>query len=367
MPTDAPAPDRIVRARRIHLLGSHPPAEALLVRAGRVACAGSFDDARGLAAPGARIDDLRGAVVTPGLTDAHVHLTTYGLSLRRVDLNAAGTYEQALETIGRAAREGEGWLRGIGWDAHRWGRLPSRTELDAVCPDRPCYFQSHDIHGAWLNGAALAACGITADTPDPDGGQIVRDYAGEPRGVLLENAMKLAERHLPAESPAERAAALAEAQRELHRLGLTGVHSVEVTGLEDFSALAEAGALRLRGLQGLPPPRLSAAIEAGLRSGFGGEWLRIGGVKMFLDGALGSRTAWLREPYVGADDRGIQTLAADEFRGHVRRAAAAGISSTVHAIGDAAVELALGVLASIPPPPAMPHRIEHLQLCPPDL
>jgi predicted amidohydrolase YtcJ len=360
-------PDLVVRARRIHVLGDHPPVEALLVRAGRVAFAGAFDDARGMAAPGARVEDLGEAVVTPGLTDAHVHLTTYGLSLRRVDLNAARTHAEALEAIGRAAASGEGWLRGIGWDVHRWGRMPTRQELDAVCSSRPCYFQSHDIHGAWLNGAALAVCGITADTSDPDGGQIVRDYAGEPTGVLLENAMKLAERHLPAESPAERVAALAEAQRELHRLGLTGVHSVEVTGVEDFSALAEEGALRLRVLQAIPLPRLSAAIATGLRSGFGGEWLRIGGVKMFLDGALGSRTAWLRAPYVCADDRGIQTLAADEFREHVRRAAEAGIASTVHAIGDAAVELALGVLSSIPPPSAVPHRIEHLQLCPPDL
>lgn len=383
MPTDVPAPDLIIRARRIYLLGGQPPAEALLVRDGRIAFAGGFEQARGLAAPGARVEDLRDAVVTPGLTDAHVHLTTWGLSLRRVNLNAARSYEQALEMIGRAARSGDGWLRGIGWDAHRWGRLPSRAELDAVCPARPCYFLSHDIHGAWLNGAALAACGITAATPDPEGGRIVRDAAGEPTGVLLEKALALAERHLPAETQAERTAALADAQRELHRLGLTGVHSVEVTGMEDFTALAEADALRLRVLQAIALPRLSAAIEAGLRSGvaprisrssspissggFLGEWLRVGGVKMFLDGALGSRTAWMREPYEGTDDRGVQTLPPEEFRDHVRRAAEAGIASTVHAIGDAAVALALDVLSSVPRPAAMPHRIEHLQLCPPDL
>ena len=367
MPQSAPPPDLIVRARRIHLLGGGAPAEALLVRAGRVAFAGTFDAARAMAAPGARVEDLGDAVVTPGLTDAHVHLTTYGLSLRRVDLNAAGTYEQALQAIGRAAPQGEGWLRGLGWDAHRWGRLPARQELDQVCPGRPCCFQSHDIHGAWLNSAALAACGIARDTPDPDGGRIVRNADGEPTGVLLEKATALAERHLPPDTPAERAAALAGAQREVHALGLTGVHSVEVTGLEDFSALAEAGALRLRVLQAIPLARLSAAIETGVRSGFGGEWLRIGGVKMFLDGALGSRTAWLREPYVGSDDRGVQTLPPGEFREQVRRAAEAGIASTVHAIGDAAVELALDVLSSTPPPAAMPHRIEHLQLCPPDL
>jgi hypothetical protein len=367
MPDTTALHDLVIRARRIHVLGDSPPAEALLVRGGRVAFAGAYDQARALAAPGAHVEDLRDAVVTPGLTDAHVHLTTYGLSLARADLNAAATYEQALELIGRAAASGDGWLRGLGWDAHRWGRLPSRRELDAVCPDRPCYFQSHDIHGAWLNSAALAACGITAATPDPEGGRILRGDDGEPSGVLLEKAVRIVDRHAPVEALPERVTALAAAQRKVHVLGLTGVHSVEVTGLEDFAALAEAGELRLRVLQAIPLVRLSAAIETGLRSGFGGEWLRVGGVKMFVDGALGSRTAWLGEPYAGTDDRGVQTLPPEEFREHVRRAAQAGIASTVHAIGDAAVELALRVLSSTPPPATMPHRIEHLQLCPPDL
>jgi predicted amidohydrolase YtcJ len=367
MPSPSLPPDLIVRARRIHVLGDHPPVEAVVVRGGRVAAIGGWDEVRGMAMPGARVEDLRDAVVTPGFVDAHVHLTTYGLSLRRVDLNAAATLSAALEMIGRAAKSGDGWVRGIGWDVHRWGRLPAREELDAVCPDRPCCFQSHDIHGAWLNSRAMELCGITGDTPDPEGGRIVRAHDGEPTGVLLEKAMTLAERHLPPETLAERRDALLDAQREVHRLGLTGVHSVEVTGLEDFSAVAEAGALRLRVLQAIPLARLSAAIHTGLRSGFGGEWMRIGGVKMFLDGALGSRTAWLREPYVGGDGCGIQTLPEDEFRNHVERAAAAGIASTVHAIGDAAVELAIDVLGSVPPPRTMPHRIEHLQLCPPDL
>ncbi|HEU4562855.1 MAG TPA: amidohydrolase [Longimicrobium sp.] len=360
-------PDLIVRARRIHVLGDHPPVEALLVRCGRVAAVGSFEQMRSLAGAGARVEDLGDATVTPGLTDAHVHLTIHGLSLRRVDLNAAAGIPQALEMIGAAAGTGEGWLRGIGWDVHRWGRLPTAADLDAVAPERPCYFHSHDIHGAWLNTAALRICGITAETPDPEGGQIVRGPDGQPTGVLLETAMALAARHLPPDTLAERTDALVAAQAQLHALGLTGVHSVEVTGLEDFSALAEQGRLRLRVLQAIQLNRLTQAIESGLRSGFGGEWLRIGGVKMFLDGALGSRTAWMREPYVGTDDRGINTLPPDDFRRHVTRAAQAGISSTVHAIGDAAVELALDVLSSVPAPRTMPHRIEHLQLCPPDL
>src|SRR3982750_2140807 len=146
MPQSAPSPDLIVRARRIHLLGGEAPAEALVGRAGRGAVAGTLDAPRRRAAAGARVEDRGDAVVTPGLTDAHVHLTTYGLSLRRVDLNAAPTLRDALGMTGRAAWAGAGWVRGIGGDVPRWGPLPNAEELDAVCPHRPCYFQSHDIH-----------------------------------------------------------------------------------------------------------------------------------------------------------------------------------------------------------------------------
>lgn len=363
-----PAPDLVLTARRIHLLGDRPPAQALLIRDGRIAAAGTEDQVRAAALSGARAEHVDG-VVTPGLTDAHVHLTLWALARRRVDLNAARTLDDGLAAVAEAAREGEGWVRGLGWDRHRWGGLPAKEPLDRVCPDRPVFLQSHDIHAAWVNTEALRRCGITRDTPDPAGGEIVRGADGEPTGVLLEKAVRLVESQLPRESAEEVRAALLDAQAEAHRLGLTGVHSVEVTGIEDFAAMEQDGVLRLRVLQAIPLARLDHAIAVGLRSGFGGAWLRIGGVKMFLDGALGSRTAWLRQPYEGgaADDTGIRTLEPEEFRDNVARAARAGIASTVHAIGDAAVELAIDVLGGTERPRAMPHRIEHVQLCPPDL
>jgi predicted amidohydrolase YtcJ len=367
MPPHA-APDLVLTARRIHVLGDRPPAEALLIRGGRIAAAGTEAEVRAAALPGARVEHVDG-VVTPGLTDAHVHLTTWALARRQVDLNAARTLDDGVAAVAEAARTGEGWVRGLGWDRHRWGGLPTKEPLDRVAPDRPAFLLSHDIHGAWVNSAALRRCGITRDTPDPAGGEIVRDARGEPTGVLLEKAVRLVESHLPQPSSAEVRAALLEAQAEAHRLGLTGVHSVEVTGIEDWSAMEQDDLLRLRVLQSIPLPRLDHAIALGLRSGFGSEWLRIGGVKMFMDGALGSRTAWMRQPYEGgaAGDTGIRTLETEEFRDNVRRAAEAGIASTVHAIGDAAVEMAIDVLGSAPRPRAMPHRIEHVQLCPPDL
>lgn len=367
MPPHA-APDLVLTARRIHVLGDRPPAQALLIRGGRIAAAGTAGEVRAAAPPGARTEHVD-AVVTPGLTDAHVHLTTWALARRQVDLNAARTLDDGVAAVAEAARKGEGWVRGLGWDRHRWGGLPAKEALDRVCPDRPAFLLSHDIHGAWVNTEALRRCGITRDTPDPAGGEIVRDAQGEPTGVLLEKAMRLVESHLPQPSAQEVRAALLEAQAEAHELGLTGVHSVEVTGLEDFAAMEQDGVLRLRVLQSIPLARLDHAIAVGLRSGFGSEWLRIGGVKMFMDGALGSRTAWMRQPYEGgaADDTGIRTLETEEFRDNVRRAAEAGIASTVHAIGDASVELAIDVLGAAERPRAMPHRIEHVQLCPPDL
>ncbi|HEU4880822.1 MAG TPA: amidohydrolase [Longimicrobium sp.] len=366
MPSHA-APDLVLTARRIHVLGDRAPVQALLIRAGRIAAAGTADEVRAAALPGARAEHVDG-IVTPGLTDAHVHLTTWALARRQVDLNAARTLDDGVAAVAQAARAGEGWIRGLGWDQHRWGGLPTKEPLDRVCPDRPAYLLSHDIHAAWVNTETLRRCGITRDTPDPAGGEIVRDAQGEPTGVLLEKAVRLVESHLPHPSAEEVRAALLEAQAEAHRLGLTGVHSVEVTGLEDFAAMEQDGVLRLRVLQSIPLPRLDHAIAVGLRSGFGSEWLRIGGVKMFMDGALGSRTAWMRQPYEGAvGDVGIRTLEPDDFRDNVARAAAAGIASTVHAIGDAAVELAIDVLGAAPRPRAMPHRIEHVQLCPPDL
>lgn len=360
--------DLIILARRIHILGDQPPVNAVLIRDGRVRAVGSEAEVRSAALPGARVESLPDAVITPGLTDAHVHLTAWALARRRVELHEDATLDAALRRVGSAAATGEGWVRGLGWDANRWGGTPDRHALDHVSPDRPVYVESHDLHAGWVNSRGLRVCGITRDTPDPEGGKIVRDpESGEPTGILLERAKLLAEAHLPEPSQEEVHEALLDAQSEVHRLGLTGVHSVEPSGIADFEALRQAGRLRLRVLQSIALGQLDAAIAVGLRSGFGGDWIRIGGVKMFLDGALGSRTAWMREPYEGEpDNRGIETLSAAEFPDTVRRAAAAGIASTVHAIGDAAVDRALDTLGSAPRVEAMPHRIEHVQLCAPD-
>lgn len=370
-------PLRLLRARRVHSLGdvaaaglggaAGPPADAVLVRGGRVLAVGAWPRLRDLA-PDAPVLDLGDAVVTPALTDAHVHLIDWALARRGPDLAACASEADAVSAVAaHAGADAEAWVVARGWNPHRWGALPSAASLDRALPGRAVALQSHDMHALWASGEALRRAGIDADTRDPEGGRIERDAHGRPTGLLLENAATLVLARVPAPTAAERRAAVLEAQAELHRLGIAGVHSVEPDSLSVYQALLAEDELRLRILQHLPLAKLEEAATLGVRSGFGGPWLRIGGVKMFLDGALGSRTALLRAPYEGEDGRGIATLEPDAFRAAVARAAGVGLASTVHAIGDAAVDLALDVLADpAVRVPALPHRIEHLQLVAPD-
>lgn len=332
---------------------------------------GTFEDLRRRAAD-ARVIDLPGHTLTPGLTDAHVHLLEWALSRRGLDLASAPSAAAAARAVaGQAARaEGAdaGWILGGGWEPHGWSDAPHRRLLDDLVPGRPVLLRSHDLHSVWASGEALRRAGVGPATADPPGGRIERDADGEPTGILRENAQQLVLGAVPAPAETARRAAALEAQAALHRLGVTGVHCVEPDSLGILEALRAADRLALRVLQALPLAGLDDAIRLGLRSGFGGEWLRIGGVKMFLDGALGSRTALLREPYEGSEDRGLSTLPPADFRDAVRRGSAAGLAMTVHAIGDAAVDLALDVLASegraLDGP--VPHRIEHVQLVAPE-
>jgi predicted amidohydrolase YtcJ len=358
-------------ARRVRTLADDGPAEAdaVLVRDGFTVAVGRAAELRGMAD---HVVELGDAVLTPGLTDAHIHLIEWAFARRAVDLSATASPEEAAAAA-VAGSAAIGWLRGTGWNAHRWGgRAPHRHLLDAVfAADEPVVLQSQDMHALWVNGAALRAAGITAATPDPAGGRIERDADGEPTGVLYEYACAPVIAALPGPPPELVLDAVADAQAALHAAGVTAVHSYpgihipRPTPLAVCEQLRAAGRLRLRVLQHIPREDLEHAVALGLQSGFGGDWIRIGAVKMFLDGALGSRTAWMRAPYAGAGDCGICVLPAAEFRAIVRRAARAGLASTVHAIGDAAVCLALDVLAD---PElrvtALPHRIEHVQCMP---
>lgn len=364
----------LVIADRVHAPGApaEEAARSVLIDGDRIVAIGPADVLRARAH---ETLDLSGTVLTPGLCDAHIHLTEWALARRELDLSGSVSAEDAASRVEAAARERPGtWLRGRGWNANAWtGGEPHRALLDRAAGGRPVALQSHDMHSLWASTRALERAGIGDDTPDPEGGRIVRDAAGSATGLLLENAARLVVEAAPGPTFEDAREAVLDAQRELHRLGITAVHSFPGIHVPDpdplpvLEALEAQGLLRLRVLQHIRLEQLDEVIGAGLRSGRGSGWIRFGAVKMFLDGALGSCTAWMAEPYRTADHRGIRTMEPDDFRNAVRHAAAHGIASTVHAIGDAAVALAFDVLSQGALRVAdLPHRVEHVQCCPAD-
>jgi predicted amidohydrolase YtcJ len=348
-----------VRAARIRTLDpNQPDAECLVVRGGAIEATGSVTDAVSL---------FGGSL--EWLTDSHIHLVEWALGLARPDIASQKTMKEALECVAgvAAASPADAWLEFKGWDP-AWRSQAELIDLDAASHGRAVVLVAHDLHSGWLNTEAMRRLNIGPERSDPPGGFVERGPEGRPTGVLKERALDWWYQGRPQPSETERRRAVLEGQAALHRLGVTAVHSVEAP--ESFRTLAElerSGELRLRVLHHLPQRFLDSLIECGVISGFGGEWVRIGGIKYFTDGALGSRTAWMLEPYADSAGSGIRRLEAGEFAGDVDRAARAGLSATVHAIGDAAVRMTLDALeAAGSAGLAIPHRIEHLQCVHPD-
>jgi len=364
-----PADLILVNCRAYTVEDDNPLAEAIAVRDGRILAVGRSGDVLPTAGPGTRVVDLGGRAVIPGLIDAHLHLLSFALSLGRVDLAGASSLEEALARVRAGAaglRPGE-WVLGGGWDKNLWGRLPHRRDLDAVAPANPVLLASKDYHSQWASSLALELAGVRPETASPPGGEILRDPAtGELTGILQENAGRLVARAVPPPSPERCDAALLQALGIAASAGLTGLQTFE--GPEVLAALQRLrarGALDLRVCCHLRRESLADAARLGLRTGFGDEWLRLGHLKLFLDGALGSQTAYMLEPYSGSVSRGIQVLTREELRELVGVAIEAGLAPAVHAIGDAANRLALDVFEETAPAwrrAGLRPRIEHVQL-----
>jgi len=351
-------------------------AEALLVRGDEICAVGREDEIRAAAADLPHVPeeiDLNGAVVVPGLVDSHTHFASYCEMSLGVDLTGTETLDEALERVRMlAAEKGVGeWIRGWGWNKNLWDddSFPLRSDLDRVTREHPVALTSKDGHAMWVNTPALSQAGIDENTPDPAGGRIIPGEDGRPSGVLLETAMDLIQQVISPISLGEMKEALMQGQAEAHSLGLTGVITCE--GAEALRALSELnreGKLTLRIRSTLPDAALNAAGTVGLTAGMGDNSLRMFAVKILVDGALGSQTAYLASPYSSRDDgyRGVPIYTEDELSDTVQQCRDLGFPVAVHAIGDAANHMVLNVLERHPPPDGLRDRIEHAQLLKPD-
>jgi predicted amidohydrolase YtcJ len=347
------------------------------IRGGKIVAVGSDAELAALIGPGTEVIELAGRSVTPGLVDAHCHVSGLAADLERVSVRNLGSEQEvaqvvAAAAVGRAAQE---WLLGRGWDQNRWPgqKFPTRQSLDAVAADRPVVLERIDGHAMWLNSAALARAGITARTPDPAGGKILRDGRGQPTGVLIDNATALIERATPGPTPEVRERQLRRALALVSSLGLTGAHEM---GIDEETAavyrkLAAAGELPLRIYAFRSAPADAEALHGTPPAPAVGRFA-MRGVKFFADGALGSRGARLYEDY--SDDRGNRGLWVTEPAALTRAVEAAvggGWQVAVHAIGDAGVGAVLDAFTAAERvhPAAAPGglrlRIEHVQVIAP--
>lgn len=326
--------------------------------------------------PKAKLEDLEGRVVLPGLTDAHVHLLQYAHMLQALDCRTPTRTECLKRVAERAQQTRPGsWILGHGWQQNDWPEgFGTAAQLDKVAPRNPVFLTAASLHAAWLNSAALRVAGITAETPDPPKGRIERNPDGSPTGILFEAAMEIAEPAIPKPTPEENEIAIQAAQTKLWGYGLTGVHDFDRAGcFRALQTLRERDDLSLRVLKNIPIEDMEHALAIGLRSGFGDDLLRIGGVKVFADGALGPRTAAMFDPYESEpQNRGMLFVDSEQLLEWSQQAAQGGLSMAVHAIGDRANHEVLNAFEQLRAfeqanrLPAWRHRIEHVQVLHPD-
>jgi len=341
----------IVNARVWTGDSSRPWAEAVAVTGDRISSVGTSDEIR-RAAQGARVIDGSGHLIVPGFIDTHVHFVDGGFRLASVQLRDAKTRDEfvsRLEAFAATVPAGT-WITGGDWDHTLWGgELPTRQWIDAATPHHPVWVNRLDGHMALANSAALEAAGVTNATPEVSGGEVVRDARGEPAGVLKDNAMALVDKVVPRPSPAMQDRALAAAMTYVNERGVTSVHNMgSWADLEAFDRARKAGRLSTRIYAATPLDaweRLRDVVtrrEYGGAEGRGDDWLRIGGLKGFVDGSLGSHTAAFQEPFDDAPkDRGLLVNTPENLYSWISGADRAGLHVMVHAIGDRANALLL--------------------------
>lgn len=355
---NALSPTLIIINARVHTMDpARPTAEAVAIYGNRVVAIGSSQEIKAMGGPKTRTIDAHGQLVLPGFNDSHVHFLSGGFQLASVDLRDANSPEEFAERIRRFADKippGR-WITGGDWDHERWPNtpLPTKELIDRFTPNTPVFVNRLDGHMSLANSAALKLAGVTRETKDPPGGLIVHDSkTGEPTGVLKDAAMSFVWKVVPESSFEEKLTAARAATEHAARLGVTSVQDMSAgNDVGVYQTLLDRGELKTRIYAVAPLPSWERLARTGVRSHFGGDMLRIGGLKGFSDGSLGSTTAFFYEPYKDAPD--TRGLAGDEMfpegamLERVRAADRAGLQVMIHAIGDRANDSILSIYAQV--------------------
>jgi hypothetical protein len=370
-----PAADLIIHNAKVWTVNpAQPQAEAVAVLNGRITAVGSDASVLEWRGPRTRVVDAKGLRLLPGFNDAHVHFSDGGATLSAVQLTDVTSLKEFVRRIGDYAAhtpKGE-WIRNGNWDESKWSpaRLPTRQDIDAVTPDNPVALDRYDGHMVLVNSKALALAGITSKTADPPGGVIVRDARGEPTGALKDAATGLLRHAEPPLNAEQRRRAIERAMKEAAMRGVTSVQdmALDYGDLAVYAHLLDEGKLTVR-VYGAPLiTHVEDQAQLGIGHAFGGPSLRIGAVKMFADGSLGSRTAYFIQPYTDEPyNRGLlfsDMLPLVKAGERLMRADATNLQVCTHAIGDAAVKTVLDLYQAVEKrdgPRDRRWRIEHAQ------
>ena len=346
-----------------------PWADAVAVQGNQIAAVGSSAEIRKLAGAATRVIDAKGAMVVPGFTDAHVHFIDGGFALQSVKLRDAKTKAEFIRRIGAFARTvpSGAWILNGDWDHENWGgELPTRQWIDSITPHNPVWINRLDGHMNLANSAALAAAHVTRGVKDVSGGTIVRDATGELTGVFKDNAMGVVDRAVPPAPAAMMDRALAGAMAHVNAQGVTAVHHMGSWGdLAAFERAHKAGTLTTRIYASVPLSSWKRLADTVKARGHGDDWVRIGGLKGFVDGSIGSHTAAMLEPFTDApNDRGLMVNTEADLYAWTKAGDAAGLQVLVHAIGDRAIRTQLDIFERVAKengPRDRRFRIEHAQ------
>ncbi len=347
-----------------------PNAQAVAIIGDKIVAVGSNSEIRKYAGKNTKVIDLKGRLMLPGFIDDHTHFVSGGFQLMSVDLRDAKTPEEFARRIKEYVEKNPNrWVTGGDWDHELWGgELPRKEWIDKYTQNVPVFVTRYDGHMGLANSLALKLAGITKETPDPPGGLIVRDENGEPTGILKDEAMSLVYKIIPEPTLEERIEAIKRALEEAKKLGLTGIHDIGTTeDLRAYQELYKRGELTIRVYLRLPIAQWESLAKLGIEVPFGNDYIRIGSLKAFADGSLGSMTALFFDPYdENPNTRGLATDVV--LDGRLERwsieADKAKLQLSIHAIGDSANSLVLSLFEKIVqnnPSWDRRFRIEHAQ------